>query len=850
VRNQFPVSHLPLVGRDDLLDRLDVEAAGSRPVTLVQAIHGLGGVGKTRLMVEYALRHLGDFDIAWFLRAGDPVTLLEDYVALGVELAIVDADAADLQASARQVTRWLSQEHADWLLLFDDAPNPAALADVLPQSPRGRVLVTSRNPNWDQLAHCIAVPALTVAQSIDLLLTRTRQDDRESARLLAIDLGGLPLALQQASAYVVAAGTTLSGYLDLFRRERSRLWTEERPPDDHRATVGTTFTLAIEELHRPEHAGGRTAVDLITLCAFLAPEPDRIPLDLFNDPDASLPGSLQDVASDPIVLNRAVMTLRSYSLVERDANSLALHRLVQVVARDRLAQQERGEWEAAAMLLVSSVLPEDPDDFRHWPAYVRLEPHVRAVAGGVVLSHPSATVAASMLGRLGVYLRSRAQFSSARDLLERALQIEEAAYGPDHPDVASTLSNLGNILYEQGDLTGARERQERALRIFEEEHGPDHPQVSSTLSNLGIVLRHQGDLAGARERQERALRIDEATFGPDHPEVARTLGNLSNILYMQGDLAGARERLERVLRIFEGAYGADHPDVASTLSNLSNVLYEQGDRAGARDRLERALRIKEAAYGADHPDVARTLGNLGIVLQEQGDLAGARAQQERALRIDEAVYGPNHPEVANTLSNLGNVLYAQGDLVGARDRLERALRIEEAALGPDHPEVASTLGNLGNILYMQGDLAGARERLERVLRIFEGAYGADHPDVARTLGNLGIVLQEQGDLVGARDRLEAALRIKEAILGPDHPEVASILNNLGNILQKQGDLTSARERLERALRIKETVYGLDHPSTVRTRTNLDTVLAEIARDTTAPANLSWWQRLSAWFRGL
>jgi len=150
-----------------------------------------------------------------------------------------------------------------------------------------------------------------------------------------------------------------------------------------------------------------------------------------------------------------------------------------------------------------------------WPQWAVLLPHVLAAAGhaGHPGRQPGPAVmndASWLLDRAGTYLQVQAQLTDAKTLLERALAIDEAAYGPDHPDVGIRLNNLAQVLQDLGDPAGARALQERALAIDEAAYGPDHPVVARDLNNLATILRALGDLAGARPLQERALAITEA----------------------------------------------------------------------------------------------------------------------------------------------------------------------------------------------------------------------------------------------------------------------------------------------------------------------------------------------------
>ena len=791
-------------GRESLLAELLAALTSGQPAALTQAISGLGGVGKTQLAVEYAYRHAADYDVVWWVRAEEPATLAADYASLAGPLDLPQKDEPDQRVVVEAVRRWLGQ-NAGWLLVFDNARDPTEVRGYLPQAATGHVLITSRNPVWRGVASLLTVQVMERPESVDFLLKRTWQADEEAADALAEALGDLPLALEQAGAYIEATGGSLAGYLDLFCHCQRELLRRGKPSTDYPDTVATTWEISFRQVQQASPAGAA----LLNLCAFLSP--DDIPRVLFSE-------------ADPLTFDEAVAALRRYSLVEVSGDALSVHRLVQAVARDRLAEKARRTWAEAAVRLVNSTFPFKHDDLPTWPRSARLLPHALAAAGHAEALEVAAETTARLLNETGVYLRGRAEFAEAKAVYERALVMAEAAFGSDHPHVSSVISNLGIVLQALGDLAGARTAFERALAIDEAAFSSDHPNIAIRVSNLGSALQALGDLTGARAAYERALAIDEAAFGPDHPNVARDVNNLGSVLQAVGDLAGARAAYERALAIDEAVFGPDHPNIARGINNLGSVLRALGDLAGARIAFERALAIDEAAFGLNHPEVATDVNNLGGVLQAMGYLAGAQAAFERALAIDEATFGSEHPNVAGDVNNLGGVLQALGDLEGARASFERVLGILEKTLPPEHPHVAATTNNLGSVLQAVGDLAGARAAFERALAIDEATFGPDHPNVARDVNNLGSLLHNLGDLVGARAALERALAIDEAAFGPDHPNVARDVNNLGSVLQDLGDLRGAQAAYERALAIDEAAFGPDHPNVATDVNNLGNVL--------------------------
>ncbi|MBQ0922675.1 FxSxx-COOH system tetratricopeptide repeat protein [Saccharopolyspora endophytica] len=773
-----PISNLPprnatFTGRGQQLD--DISALlGKGPVAVV-ALRGLGGIGKSTLALHYAHERLTDetYRIAWWIRAENQITLLEDLAALAPKLGLPTEQ--DQRETVSSVMTALNQNNG-WLLVFDNATDPDFLRTCLPSSGGGHVLVTSRERGWTGLAKPLELEVFKREEAIEFMRERTGKHEPEATAQLVAELGYLPLALAQAAAYIDIHSMSINTYLKLVqdRQEAAKLLTRGLPTSEYPASVATTWLLHFDDLKRNNQA----ALDLLRICAFLAP--DDIPVyELLNQVD-KLPKQLAQASSTPTGIAETVGALTKTHLATKtdgESEGLYIHRLVQAVTRHHLVADEQHVWANFIADKIISLLPEDLEQPISWPRAARLAAHARIAA-----EHAADTRSVfKLLFWLGGYSLTRAELTPARDFYERALTIEERIYGPTHPDIASTLSNLGTVHRELGELRTALQLQQRALTIEEQAYGPDHPNIASTLSNLGTVHQLLGDTVTARDLYERALTIEEQAYGPDHP------------------------------------------GIASTLSNLGLVHQQLGDLTTALELQQRALTIKEQAYGPDHPQVATTLTNLGLVHQQLGDLTTALELQQRALTIKEQIYGPDHPQVATTLDNLGTVRQQLGELGTALELQQRALTIKEQAYGPDHPEAGAILSNLGTVHRELGELTTALQLQQRALTIQKQAYGPDHPDIANTLINLGIVHQQLGELTTALQLQQRALTIQKQAYGPDHPDIANTLINLGLAHQQLGELTTARDRLERALAIVETAYGLDHPLRTHTKTLLATL---------------------------
>jgi tetratricopeptide (TPR) repeat protein len=690
----LPPRNLNFSGRDDQLLELhdNLHKKLTAVVLPTAAVHGLGGVGKTQLVLEYAHRFASDYDVAWWISAEQPTSAAAALAGLASRLGIPKAANQDeMVAGLFDLLRGQTR----WLLIYDNAESPARLSGLLPSGGQGHVLVTSRWSAWRAQASPLGLDVLARAESVEFLRHRTGARDDEGLAALAELVGDLPLALEEAAAYLEETRESLDDYLALIRGRSRELFGLDDPasgsdPDSDHRRVATVWSVSLDRVH----AEAPAAEALLSLCAFLAAE---VPRDLPTQHPQALPDDLAAAARDRLTYNRALAAIGRYSLATVSPAVVGVHRLVQAVIQARLGEAGERAWAEAAVSLVRAAFPNDSWEVASWPECERLLPHLLAVADHAERLGIAGEAVSWLLDRASTYLRERGQYQQAKPLAERGITTAEAALRPDNLQVAWRRDNLGRALYVLGDYSGAREQFERALAIGEAALGPDHPDVGTWRSNLGVMLQRLGDLPGAREQYERALAIGEAALGPDHPNVGIWRSTLGLVLRALGDLPGAREQLERALTITEAALGPDHPSVATRRNNLGGVLRALGDLPGAREQYERALAIGEAALGPDHPEVGIWRSNLGVMLQNLGDLPSAREQLERALTITEAALGPDHPDVATRRNNLGGVLHALGDLPGAREQYERALAISEAALGPDHPTVRLLRDNLDNV---------------------------------------------------------------------------------------------------------------------------------------------------------
>ncbi|MFI0486801.1 FxSxx-COOH system tetratricopeptide repeat protein, partial [Actinomadura sp. 9N215] len=697
------------VGRAEQLERLDamVGQPGASDVVISQAVHGLGGVGKSELALQYVHRRRDRFPVVWWIGADDAEAVEAGLATLARKLVPAAAREALPQEAARWAVDWLNC-HPGWLLVFDNVTAPAHIERWLAVLAGGHVLITSRRDvRWPGTTTTLRLDVLDEGAAV-LLLTQvsghTDPVEHDLAAQIAEELGYLPLALDQAAAFVQQTSTPLERYLRLLRDQPIRVYEAAADGDKSQATIARLWDLSLTAL-------AETTPDAVVLIRMLACyHPDDIPRLL----------AYSSVGRNEVAIDRALGVLASHSMITLTSDLISMHRLTQAVILHATPGPEPRDAALAALL---AVLPSGPQsNIDGWPRWRALLPHVEPTASRYPVGEEPADLGA-LLNQTALFYLVQGQALQAQRLLTTAVAIAEAAYGPDHPNVAASLGNLAATYRDLGQPGEAKPLEERALAIAEAAYGPDHPDVATRLGNLAAIYSDLGQPGEAKPLEERALAIAEAAYGPDHPDVATRLGNLASTYRDLGQPDQAKPLEERALAITEAAYGPDHPTAATILGNLAATYRDLGQPDQAKPLEERALAITEAAYGPHHPTAATILGNLAATYRDLGQPDQAKPLEERALAITEAAYGPHHPTAATILGNLAATYRDLGQPDQAKPLEERALAITEAAYGPHHPTAATILGNLAATYRDLGQPDQAKPLEERALAITEAAYG-------------------------------------------------------------------------------------------------------------------------------
>ena len=852
----IPARNLGFTGRGDLLATLR-ERLMTKDRAVVQALHGMGGVGKTQLVVEYAHRFAASYDLAWWVAAEQDELIGDQFVTLAAALGCIQGEGR-IDAVRAMILAKL-RERDRWLLVFDNAKSAAGIRPWLPAE-SGHVLITSRERDWTEIAEAVEVDVMARDESVAMLQARVSGLADVDANQLADQLGDLPLAIAQAAGFMVETGMSAAEYVELLRTRAAHL-LDQGTPGSYGQSLVAAIELIIERLVREDPA----AAELANLCAFLAPDP--IPEDLLAADASSLSSDLAARVSDRLAWRRTLGRLTRQSLVRVDERTLQMHRLTQAILRSHLSSELAAVIQSRVEAIVGAYDPGDPDVPDSWPGWARLMPHLLAldpVASSIEKLRDLACQAASYLigrgdvltgydlaacshqqwrdrlgpdhrqtlwvaGVLASAAREMGHYDEARDLDDDILTRRRRLLGEDHSSTLNSATNLALDLSALGETQAARELGEDTLvrKRRNPALGEDHPSTLSSANNLAIVLSTLGETRAARDLNQDTLARRRRVLGEDHPRTLDSAYNLTLCLYELSDYRTARELAQDTLDRRRRVLGDDHPSTLLSANHLAADLHALGEFKAARDLDRDTLERRRRVLGQDHPGTLVSASNLAEDLRALGELEAARDLHRETLDTCRRVLGDEHRSTLASANNLAEDLRALGQYQTARELDEITLRQFRRVLGEDHPTTLVSANNLGEDLRALGELEAARDLHRETLDTCRRVLGDEHRSTLASANNLAVDLHALGDYRAARELDVDTLEQYRRVLGEDHRRTLASAGNLAADLYTLGDLEAARDLHQDVLGRYRRVLGADHPDTLRTANNLAVDLREL-----------------------
>jgi tetratricopeptide (TPR) repeat protein len=821
-----PTRNKNFTGRDDILDQLR-EGASSRVTAVLpesvsrsavndpgnpipQGVHGLGGVGKTAIAIEYAYRYRSHYDLVWWIAAEQLPTVRGSLAALAQRLGLEASPTAGVDgliAAVRDALR-RGEPYSRWLIVFDNADQPEDIEDLIPTG-SGDVLITSRNHRWESVIRTVPMDVFQPKESTDFLLKRVRRGlAAADADRLAKELGHLPLALEQAGAMLAETGMPADEYLRLLKENAPAIMNEESPSGYPRSMTAA-WKLSVDAVKRSRPQ----ALEVLRCCAFFGPEP--IPRDIFRRGVQATDTVVGKVLSNPIATASIMRELARYALITLDGNAVKVHRLIQALIRADLTVEQQAVYRHEAHLIMAAAVPENPDDNTTWNRFEGLLPHINAEATGLHLS-PEFAVRSLARGVIR-WLYLSGDYTSALTLTERFIEQWTRDSGPDDENVLRAQRHLGSIQRLMGRYAEAYQVTDESLTRARAVLGEDDPTTLSLRTGFGADLRAIGSFAAARELDTESRILLERNYTLKDPRTLRLLSSLATDHGLMSEYSTAQELFELALADMNPANsGATPLDVISAWVGISWSLRLQGkfDDALAVAEDARDYGQNSSGLGAEHLSTLRAVNAYLITCRRLPDRRPeALEESTEVFELATRRHGESNPEtlaIAIGLSNLmrsTNNSYHQKALELAETTAERV----SAVYGASHPYNYGCMTNVALLKRATKDAAGACQLDQQALNGLTAGLGNNHHYTLTAAMNLASDLAALGQLTEALSLGEVTLQRLTTLLGPTHSHTLGCAENLALDLIAAGEEERGKGLQGKTLHLLAETYGEDSP---------------------------------------
>jgi tetratricopeptide (TPR) repeat protein len=811
-----PASHR-FMGRDEELTQLRdlLTSGGEAAVTQSgsRAVHGLGGVGKSALALHYAHRFRHEYSLVWWITAESADQIQTGLAALAQHLCPQWATSADQDARAAWAILWL-QWHSGWLIVFDNVEDPNDLSSYWGTLTCGHRIATSRKATgWQHISPTMTLGLLDSVSATDLLCTLALNgkspscEQREQAEELAKDLGYLPLALEQAGAYLHQTGSDIAAY----RTDLGLLLDDASDGIDPERTIARIWNHTLKAIAVRDPL----SVTLLQTISWLAP--DAIPRAL-----------LSPLAPDLRALNNALGVLHAYSMINfRAAGELTVHRLVQAVLRASPSDQTGSPsgLREAERLIREVLYPGGADELAPVECWKHAIAHILALASNTPASHTS-DQAGDLYEPVASYMYDQSQSARATPLYRILLSHREATLGKNHPDVLRSRINLAAAYQAAGSLGQAIPILEATLTQCEEILGIDHPQTLNASNNLGHTYEAAGNVKQALSLHKATLSKRKNVLGATHPETLTSLNNLAFAYEASGNLGEAIPLYRESLAAHEQVLGDMHPQTMHSRFNLGRACLEAGNLGEALDLHKDTLAHREVTLGDIHPKTLDSRNELARVYQALGELPKAISLHESTLTQRQQVLGDAHPDTLQSMNNLAFAYQENGDFELAVQSFQAALVNSMKALGDTHPTTLRLRANLAFTYQQMRDFERALPLLKDVLTQREKVLSDDHPDILLSRHNLASAYQESGKPRQAIGLHQINLPQCERVMGETHDLTFQARQNLALAYEQVGDFKRAISLLEETLTDSKEVLGCTNLKTLTVQNKLASVYLE------------------------
>lgn len=793
-----------------LYEQLTVRSDASQNDMRTIVVWGLGGMGKSQLVLHFVSKHRHQYQAVFWVEAGQKEVIERDYVQIYKQLfpsAKGDSATVSLNDAVAGVKSWLQCQQGRTLWVMDSADeieddgseHYIDLNHYLPEAPRLDRIITTRSSHIQDLSTSegIAVDEMSKEEAMELFcrcakVNYTGSDTRQELQKIIEELGCLALAVMLAGSYVGESPrlrSNLSFYLHDYRTHRKRLLSRKPRPAVHRYrdSVLSTWEMTFAAIQQQDPVAAR----LLTLLAFMNFDdifPGLTQIRTLTESSGSPTArswlkllSFGGKLIDEYVIDASYQVLQSYSMVtwQSQREAYRMHKLVHTWGYDRLDENKQLEWSLAALQLLDEVICEYESELS---MQLRLVPHV-----------------------IANFTTICSAFSST--------------YRSTHQDRRS-MRTIQKMLHRLGRWDDEHAVQAFIYQVTELALGSEHPDTITSMSRLASVISKQGRYKEAEELHRRTLELDRKISGPEHPDTLTSMVKLANILLEQSKNDEAAEMLRETLKLQEKVLGQEHPHTLVTIGYFAEVLSEQGEYEQAVKMQQQTLEVRQRILGGEHPDTLGSMNNLARALCKLGKFEEALEIFQKLCELDQKVLGPEHPYALTSMANFGSVYSDLGNHERAVEICRQTLELQQRTLGREHPHTLLTMIHLAGALSNQSKYEQALEIYQQTLELHRKVFGVEHPFTLTAMNSVASVLSKLRDHGQSVVMYRQLLELQQRVLGREHPETLTCMNNLAVELTKQEDYKTALCIHRKTLELRLKVLGQEHSLTQLSINNL------------------------------
>ncbi len=795
------------------------------------------------------------------------------------QVAQASGGTAEATSSAASALKWISKK-LNWLMIYDNADGGYQVVEkFLPPGNGGNILITSRNLELMRITEdSMEVLEMGEEEGLSLLsksarLKYTSENMQIMGKQLISKLGGIPLAIDQAGAYMLTCKCPLDDYLKLYAKSHDQLMSNPlfKGASDYGSCTYGTWEISMKEIEaraaqnrEPEAVAAESAIALHQIIAFLHHE--NIPEELFQnaaenykerdveeEKEAGLPLSITMLNLKVLFLDEngewnkiqfqlGIQVLLSFSLIKSSGNFYSVHPLVHAWSRNRVPKMEINQQllMAKAFLACSVDLDYTIDNYEYCGL---LAPHIRTISNQAAQLNLNNIYYDDECNLFSFVFHRIGSWNEVEKLRMWMLERRKADLAAKHPLVLNTMANLAFTYRNQGRWDEAEKLEVEVLEERKEKLGPHHPETLTSMASLASTYSNQGrwdeaeklkvEVMEARKDMLGSHHPDTLTsmgnlastykeeLGSHHPETLTSMGNLSSTYSNQGSLDEAEKLEVEVMEARKEKLGSQHPDTFSSMGNLASTYSEQGRWDEAQKLFIQVLEGYKEKLGSQHPDTLNSMSNLAYTYSDQGRWDEAEKLGVEVMEARKAKLGSHHPDTLISMANLASTYNHQRRWDEAEKLNVEVMEARKAKLGLDHPDTLISMANLASVYKNQEKLDEAEKLEVEVMEARKEKFGSWHPSTLTVMANLATTYSEQGRWDEAEKLEVEVMEARKERLGSQHPDTLTSMANLALTYQNQGKLDEGNDLLYEAVCLMEDIMGSQHPTTIHFREILE-----------------------------